>query len=164
MKKIAILVFAFTLIFTACEGDPGPRGPQGDDGGLIVSSAFEITKNFTAANNYQFVEPYGFEVFPSDVTLVYILWETNNGQDIWRLLTQTVPFNDGDLVYNFDFTQSDVRFFLDGTTNFDFLAPEWTQNQTFRIVVVPADNIDGIDVSNLDAVMQANRIESFQMK
>ncbi len=70
------------------------------------------------ANNYQFIEPYGFDVFPFDVTLVYILWDSVNGQDIWRLLPQTVDFNDGDLIYNYDFTQDDVSFFLDGTTNF----------------------------------------------
>ena len=66
------------------------------------------------------------------------------------------------MVYNYDFTQADVRFFLDGTTNFLTLGPEWTQNQVFRVVVVPADNVDGIDVSNLYEVMSVNNIESFE--
>jgi hypothetical protein len=164
MKKILSLVAITALLFTACEGDQGPPGPQGNNGNIIASSAFEIEVDFNAENNFEYFEAYGFNVLPSDVTLVYILWETINGDNIWRLTPQTVPFDDGDLVYNFDFTRTDVRLFLDGTTNFNTLGAEWTQNQVFRVVVVPADNVDGMDVSNLNAVMQANNIESFEMK
>lgn len=163
MKKLLSLVCLFAL-FSACEGDQGPPGVpglNGLDGGLIVSSAFEIEIDFNAGNNYEFFEPYGFDVFPSDVTLVYILWEVDNGQEIWRLLPQNVFFEEGVLIYNYDFTRDDVRFFLDGTINFGILDPSYTQNQVFRVVVVPADNIDGVDISNLNSVMQVNQIENF---
>ena len=164
MKKILTLFYITALLLTSCEGDSGPPGPPGFDGGIIVSSAFEVTGNFTEANNYEFFEAYGFQVFPFDITLVYILWDVQGGQDIWRLLPQNVEFLDGTLTYNYDFTQSDVRIFLDGTTNLNQLGPEWTQNQTFRVVVVPADNVDGVDISNLDLVMQANNLESFDVR
>ncbi|WP_411766925.1 hypothetical protein [Winogradskyella sp. A3E31] len=170
MKRIIVLMSALALVLTACTGDPGPPGPQGfngldgADGGLIVSGAFEITLDFTEANEYSFVEPYGFEVFPSDVTLVYIEWEVDGGEPIWRLLPQTVYFDEGILTYNFDFTQQDVRFFLDGTIDFSLLGPEWTDNQAFRVVVVPADNVDGIDVSDLNAVMELNGVQSFDIR
>jgi hypothetical protein len=167
MRHILSLLFVSALLFTSCEGDQGPPGfdgLDGLDGGLIVSSAFEIEVDFNQANNYEIIEPYGFEVFPFDVTLVYILWETSDGQDIWRLVPQSVEFLDGTLTYNFDFTQSDVRLFLDGTTDFSLLAPEWTQNQVFRVVVIPAENVDGLDISDINAVMKANNIESFIKK
>lgn len=170
MKKIASLLFVLAISLTACTGDQGPPGPPGPpgfdgaDGGIVTASAFEIDVNFNAANNYSFTENYGFEVLVSDVTLVYILWETSNGVDIWRMLPQTVRFDDGDLVYNFDFTQTDVRFFLDGTTDFSKLSSDWTQNQVFRVVVVPADNIDGVDVSDINLVMQAAQIEHVELK
>ncbi len=165
MKKLFMLLMSIVAVtFSSCEGDQGPPGPPGFDGGIIVSGAFEIEVDFTPANNYEFVETYGFDVFPSDVTLVYILWETSNGQDIWRLIPQNVIFPEGILIYNYDFTQSDVRFFLDGTINFNILDPSYTQNQVFRVVVVPADNVDGIDISNLNLVMDANGIENFEIK
>lgn len=167
MRHILSLLFVSALLFTSCEGDQGPPGfdgLDGLDGGLIVSSAFEIEVDFNQANNYEIIEPYGFDVFPFDVTLVYILWETSDGQDIWRLVPQSVEFLDGTLTYNFDFTQSDVRLFLDGTTDFSLLAPEWTQNQVFRVVVIPAENVDGLDISDINAVMKANNIESFIKK
>lgn len=170
MKHIAYFFLAFSFFFMACEGDPGlpgppgPPGPRGQDGGLIVASAFEIEIDFTADNNFEFIEPYGFDLFPSDVTLVYILWDTIDGQDIWRLMPQTVAFDDGDLIYNYDFTQDDVRFFLDGTTDLLALDDIWTQNQIFRVVVVPADNIDGIDRSNLNLIMEATNLETISRK
>lgn len=165
MKHISYLILAFASFFMmSCDGDPGPQGPPGADGGLLVSSAFEIEIDFNTENDYSFIEDYGFDVFPSDVTLVYILWDTVNGQDIWRLLPQTVEFENGTLVYNYDFTQTDVSFFLEGTTDLDSLGSEWTQNQVFRVVVVPADNIDGLDVSNLNVVMQATSIDNFNVR
>ncbi len=170
MKKILSILFVSILVLFSCEGEQGPPGfdgldgLDGQDGGIIVSSAFEIQVSFNQANNYEIIEPYGFVVYPFDVTLVYILWGTSNGQDIWRLIPQSVEFPDGTLTYNFDFTQNDVRLFLDGTTNFSLLGPEWTENQVFRVVVIPADNVDGLDISNLNAVMKANNIESFIKK
>lgn len=165
MKHLSYLVLAFATFFMmSCEGDPGPQGPQGPAGGLLVSAAFEIEIDFNAGNNYSFIEAYGFDVFPSDVTLVYILWDTVNGQDIWRLLPQTVEFADGTLIYNYDFTQDDVSFFLEGITDFENLGNEWTQNQVFRVVVVPADNIDTVDISNLNNVIQASNIENFNIR
>ena len=167
MRNILSLLFISTLLFTSCEGDQGPPGfdgVDGLDGGLIVSSAFEIEVNFNQANNYQIIEAYGFDVFEFDVTLVYILWEIVDGQDIWRLVPQSVEFIDGTLTYNYDFTQNDVRLFLDGTTDFSILTSEWTQNQVFRVVVIPADNVDGLDFSDINAVMKANQIESFNKR
>ena len=167
MKRLLSVFSVFALLLSACEGPQGPPGYDGFDGldgGIIASSAFEIVVDFNDANNYELIEAYGFDVYPSDVTLVYILWDTINGQDVWRLMPQTVVFDDGSLVYNFDFTQDDVRFFLDGTTNFSTLDDVWTQNQVFRVVVVPADNVDGIDINNINAVLDINNIQSIDIR
>ena len=140
MKKLVSLLSV--LLFMSCVVE---EGIDGRDGGLIVSSAFEIVVDFNANNNYEIVEPYGFDVFEYDVTLVYILWETDNGQDVWRLLPQSAIFVGGaTLTYNFDFTQTDVKLFLEGTANFDNLSAVWTQDVVFRIVVVPADNVSNL--------------------
>lgn len=163
MKKIITLVFVLAMVLTACSGDQGPAGPPGIDGGVLESSAFEIEIDYNAANNFSHTENYGFKVLESDVTLVYISWETKDGNETWRLLPQNVIFDDGTLIYNFDFTQTYVNFFLDGTKDLSTLDAEWTQKQIYRVVVIPANNI-GIDVSNLNDVMQAYNIENFEVK
>jgi len=140
MKKLVSLLSV--VLFMSCVVE---EGIDGRDGGLIVSSAFEIVVDFNANNNYEIVEPYGFDVFEYDVTLVYIRWKTDNGQDVWRLLPQSTIFVGGaTLTYNFDFTQTDVKLFLEGTANFDNLDAVWTQDAVFRIVVVPADNVSSL--------------------
>ncbi|WP_339634714.1 hypothetical protein [Bizionia echini] len=161
MKNLITVIITSFLLFTACEG---PQGPPGRDGGLIVSPAFEIELDFTAGNNYEYFEPYGFNTYPADVTLVYILWEIVDGQEVWRLLPQTVQFEDGSLMYNFDFTRTDVRFFLDGTVNFNTLDSSWTRNQVFRVVVVPADNVGKQDFSDINVVMESYGITNFEKR
>ncbi len=152
------------FLFSACEGPTGPPGPPGDDGAVLVANAFEIEVDFNAGNGYRILEDYGFEVFPFDVTLVYILWEQDNGTDIWRLLPQVLEFPEGQLQYNYDFTQTDVSIFLDGTINFNILGSEWTQDQVFRVVVIPADNVGLVNINNLEEVMKAGRIVEFEKK
>jgi hypothetical protein len=164
MKRILSIIALFTIVLTACEGAPGPPGPAGFDGqngGIITSNAFEVQVNFNINNQYQIIEPYGFRVFEYDMTLVYILWEIIDGQDVWRLLPQSTTFIDGAwLTYNFDFTQTDVKIFLEGTANFSNLEAVWTQGAVFRIVVIPADNVSGI--SNPE--MTDFNISSFQKR
>ncbi len=162
MKRILSFIFAIFL-FNSCTTEEIVEVREN----FFEASAFEIVLDFTPQNDYSFVEPYGFEVLPSDVTLVYISWEVDNGQDVWRLVPQTVIFEDGnDLVYNYDFTQNDVRFFLEGS-NLDILGPEWTEAQAFRVVVVPAQNVgrggdfESVDYSDLQAVMEAYDITEF---
>ena len=156
MKKLVSLLSV--VLFLSCVVE---EGIDGRDGGLIVSNAFEIVVDFNAQNNYEIVEPYGFDVFEYDVTLVYILWETDNGQDVWRLLPQSTTFIGGAMLsYNFDFTQTDVKIFLDGTANFDNLGAVWTQDAVFRIVVVPADNVSSLsnpEMSDFDSSLFQKR-------
>jgi hypothetical protein len=167
MRYFTSLLLVLSLFMVSCEGPqgiPGPPGPPGADGGIFAASAFEIVLNFNAGNNYEFIEPYGFEVLESDVTLVYLLWENFDGTDIWRLCPQNVFFPEGILTYNYDFTQTDVRFFLDGTIDFNILNPDFTQNQVFRVVVVPADNVDGVDVSNINNVLNLEQVRTLEVR
>lgn len=133
-------------------GTQGPQGPQGTpgedglDGDVFLPSVYEITGDFLAENDYSlyFSFPDNAEVLESDIVLVYILWEqseSDNGEmlDVWRLLPQTIVLNEGILQYNFDHTIADVMIFLDGNIDFDTLLPAESQDQIFRIVVLPSD-------------------------
>lgn len=165
MRKL-VLLFSLAVVFMSCTGPQGPPGfdgLNGQDGVNVVAQSYEFTTSFNAPD-YDFlsIHPNNIEVFPTDMTLVYILWDevpASDGGivDLWRLLPQTVYSDVGEFSYNFDATTGDVRVFLDGplSTDFTLLAPGDTQNQTFRVVILPVDlaNDPRIDITDYNSVM-----------
>jgi len=173
MKKFSLLsILSLAMIMASCEGPVGPPGPPGFDGldGLdginILGKVLEIEGTFTSFNEPLFYEfPQDVEVFESDIVLVYILWEVaedNNGEfvDVWRLLPQTRLLDQGILQYNFDHTFFDVSIFLEGNFDFATLGPEDTDNQIFRIAIMPAEfGLDEtFDPTDMDAVLDKMKI------
>ncbi len=184
MKKIRLL-FGIVLVALAfgCEGPEGPPGPPGFDGldGLdgqdgvnILGQVLEIEGSFSAENDYGifFEFPQTVEVFESDVVLVYLLWEQvddpdgGNPIDVWRLMPQTRILDQGLLQYNYDHTFVDVNIFLESDFDLGTLLPGDTDNQVFRIAVVPAEfgSDPSIDLTNLDSVMNAMKFDMSSME
>lgn len=175
MKNKFALLFLVMLGLTACEGDtgpPGPQGPPGEDG--LIGTIIDIEGDFTSQNDFSLSLDFnqaGVEVFESDVILVYL----KTGEDgeaggepveVFRLLPQTFFLGNEILQYNFDFTFFDVLIFLDGTVNFDNLDPSFTEDQVFRIAIIPAEFAEdsGIDLSNMQAVMKALDLEEREIQ
>ena len=167
MKKISILVLLFAAILTSCEGDIGPPGLDGLDGldgadGLI-GSIFEVEADFNPDGYEFFVDiPPSIEVFDTDVVIAYILSGVDNNVDIWEPLPQTLFIGNDILLYGYDYTFFDVRFFLDGTIDLNSLDPLYTDNITFRVAVIPADFAGSINTLNLDEVMSAMNIKNVE--
>ena len=172
---LGILVVAFAI---SCEGPQGPPGLNGFDGldGLdgqdginILGQVLEVEGTFEAANDYSifFEFPQSIEVFESDLVLVYILFEQTDDPDggdpidVWRLLPQTRILDQGLLQYNYDHTFLDVSIFLESDFDLSTLPAGDTDNQIFRIAVVPAEfgTDNGVDTSNLNAVMSALELD-----
>lgn len=143
MKNLFLfLASASAILLTSCQGDPGP---QGDPGVNILGQVFEVTVDFNQANNFSdlITFPSNVEVFESDVVLVYRLEGSVDGNggpiDIWSQLPQTFFPPQGTLLYTFDHTFLDVNILLDGNFDLNSLGPDFTNNQTFRIAIVPAE-------------------------
>lgn len=157
MKKLIPFVLLL-LVFAACEGPEGPvgpigpRGPAGQDGVNIESFVFEYAFSFEAPEySVLLAYPDGFEALESDVTLVYLLWgQTNEGQDIWRALPQSIITNDGLLQYNYDFTTTDAVVFLSSEFDPGLLTPADTDDWIARVVVIPGQFLSGGKMSNVD--------------
>ncbi len=166
--SIQFIGVVMTLIMVACEGPAGPPGfdgldgQDGADGINILGQVYEIEGDFNAGNGYSLFSefPQTIEVFESDVVLVYLLWdqtEDSNGEpvDIWRLLPQTRILDQGLLQYNYDHTFLDVNIFLESDFDLATLPSGDTDNQVFRIAIVPADFAAAakFDKSNIGQVM-----------
>jgi len=168
MKKISLFLLFSIVLFMSCEGPQGPPGFDGFDGfdgadgadGLI-GSIFEVEADFTPDGyEYSVDIPASIEVFDTDIVMAYVLTEVLDGVDIWEPLPQTLFFGNEILLYGYDYTFSDIRFFLDGTIDLNSLGALYTDNILFRVAVIPADFAASIDVSNINEVMDAIQLKS----
>lgn len=165
MKKITSIILLFTaVLILSCEG---PVGPPGQDGEALIGTIFEMQGDFKASNNYElyFNFPNNFEIYDTDVVLVYILWETTtvngNQTDVWRLMPQSRFIDNGVIQYNFDHTVNDVRVFLETTFDYGDLLPSETDDQIFRIAVLPADFMatkKSAEINDLNILMNSNEL------
>ena len=159
MKKLPLLftLCAFVLL-SSCIGPDGPPGPPGVG---ELAKVFEATANFNPGNSYSKLVtfPSDILVYESDVVLVYLLEEVVNGDiDVWSQLPQTYFLDQGTLLYTFDHTFIDVNIFLDANFNLNTLGSDHTDNQVFRIAIIPAEYAN----SNLsmDELMHNLQIET----
>jgi hypothetical protein len=142
-KSISALFILSGLLFAACEGPsgpsgpPGPPGPPGDGSVVLGNEVLEVTVDFTADNEYFQAFALDPPIEENDLVLAYLLWEQDGDTDIWRALPQTLFLDEGILQYNFDFTRFDFGLFMEANFTIGEIGPQWTDNQVFRIVLVP---------------------------
>jgi hypothetical protein len=168
MKKITlVLAFIGMITLNSCTVNEVVERDLVDYD--TIAEVFEVTTSFGPSNNYNRLVTFNPPIYSSDMVLVYHLYEVDNGADVWRIMPQTYYFDNGaELDYNFDFTRFDVSIFLDSNFSLDSFSPAWTQNQTFRIVVVPGAftnrMANPVDYSDYDATIKMLGYENAEIK
>ncbi|REC46329.1 hypothetical protein [Chryseobacterium pennipullorum] len=105
----------------------------------------DITGTFTGANNADFTISQGLGLKSTDVLLVYRNLNSNaSGSAIWQQIPKTYFLSDGrELDYNFIFNTQNVDITSRANFNQNTMTPAEAQmylnNQTFRLVIVPAN-------------------------
>ncbi len=170
MKKYVslFLLSLFGLILLSCDTN------NNDDNDYDTYSViYDITDNFKAGTPYSISRSFNSAIPDSDVILVYRLSATDNGAAVWQLLPRTLYLDEGELDYDYDFTKYDVLIRAGGTINLDSQSSTfknaYLNNQTFRIVIVPASygrntNGGGIDYSDYNSVIKAYGINDRNVK
>lgn len=170
MKKI-LLLFAVTglLTFTSCSDDDDKHDSD------TISEVFEVTDvDFVSSGNYEITVPLNPNIYSSDMLLVYRLVPEQSGSiDVWEPIPVTKynvsGVNGAEIDYGFNFSQADVVIYMgsnDNLANF----PEYTQNQVFRIVIVPGylsnkqSTNAHVDFSDYNAVIKAFGINDKNIK
>lgn len=160
---LSIIVLAScTETYVGPQGPVGPKGPIGPKGADGESGfVFEWENVDFTSPDYEVILAYpdNFDVFSSDVALVYFLWDvytTNDGEEVevWRQLSQNILTDNGMLQYNYDFSMYDVRLFMDAEFPLDMLGAIDTDDWIVRVVVVPGEfwNSGRVDFSDYHAV------------
>lgn len=167
MKKITfILAFIGMIGLQSCTVNEVNDDAIDND---TISEVIEVTTSFSANNNFSRLVTINPPIFASDMILVYHLYDVSNGADVWRLMPQTYYFNGGgELDYNFDFTRYDVSLFMDANFDMNTLSSAWTQNQTFRIVIVPGyfsgKTSKTVDFTDYNATLKAFNIDPSKVR
>jgi len=168
MKKITLLLaFIGMITLQSCVREEVIVQDTYDND--TISEVFEVTRSFNTGNNFSTLVNLGTPIYSSDMILVYHLYSVVNGQDVWRMMPQTYYFsNGGELDYNFDFTRYDVSIFLDANFPLVDLSSVWTQNQTFRIVIIPGyfsnRTMQQVNLEDYDAVINYYGINDKNVK
>ena len=174
MKKFLSLIVLMSIFFVSCssDGDRGPQGPQGPPGidgvdgldGLGYTYEQTIDFDYFSDVNYysQLIDiPEEVATFEpeSDAVLVYRLElldaEGGGTIDSWSLIPQNFFLSQGTIQYVYNHTVSDVEIIIDGNFDLSGLDSQFTDNQTFRIVVLPSAVFqanEDVDFSNLKQV------------
>lgn len=118
------------------------------------SVAYDLN-NVSFTNNsttgYTISRTFNNPLYNGDVVLVYRMdGTTTNGSPIWQQIPRTLYLNQGELDYDFDFSKNDVQIYAGGTYDLA-TTPQYINNQTFRVVIVPAST-GKVDYSNYEAV------------
>lgn len=143
MKKFFLLsalsIFTMTTIISCSDSVSDPINNQDKD---TYSVVYDATGSFSAANNYTLIKDLPTKLYSTDVVLVYRKKAVDNGAIVWEQIPKTKYLTQGELDYDFDFTTSDIQIFT--TANFDQATMNaadkttYLNNQTFRMVIVPA--------------------------
>lgn len=149
-----------TFLFTSCgsDGPPGPQGPPGEDGIYVVGETYEYDVDFTYFPeenlHSSFLEFPAVE--PSDGVLVYRMALIQN-VETWSLIPQNFFLPQGIIQYVYTHTDADVELIIDGNFDLSNLGSQYTQDQVFRVIIVPSDyaTTSGVDIRNMEAVLRS---------
>lgn len=162
ISKTTVLL---TLFFLAgCQGPAGPTGPEGPAGPEIIPTSFEFEADLVQGNSFEtFADiPSQIDVLDSDIMLAYVLEDyiEEDDLDVWRQLPLTDFTANGTRLLTFDYTQVDIRIFLDA--DYTLGAGDEFNNLLIRAVHIPAGFISGnkIKVETIRGASTINELET----
>jgi len=141
MKKLIpffLIAFFATFTLTSCNNDDNNNYVDND----TVAVVYDIKNtNFTINNNGDLTVSGTFQnpIYGSDMILIYRQEGSVNGNPIWGLIPKVYRTpNGGAVEYTNDFTREDFQIYLDLYTDQTEDVSNFTNNQSFRVLIVPA--------------------------
>ena len=167
MKKIFLLLSIVSVFgLTGCNNDDDYIAPAGD--GDTIAESWEVGPvNFLPGAEYSILVDLNLQ-YTSDVVLVYRQVGTGGtGNPIWQLVPHTLYPAQGEVDYVSNFDTEFAEIYVQA--NYDLaLTPVYTQNQWFKIVIIPANDfserVATVDYSDYEAVIKMYNIKEADTK
>jgi hypothetical protein len=128
-----------------------------------IAEVFQLNNasfSYNVNDGYNIYEELNPILFDEDVILIYRKIGSISGTNapIWQLIPRTIFLDNGrELDYDFDFSVEDFTIYARG--NYDLsLTPQYLNNQTFRIVIVPGSKSGSAKYANKNAFSDYNAV------
>ncbi|MEO5776491.1 MAG: hypothetical protein ABIQ27_06280 [Flavobacterium sp.] len=166
MKKLTlILAFIGMITLESCTTN------NDDIDNDTISEVFELRNinfGFDSQNGYSIYQTFNPQIRLDDVVLIYRLSGTiDSSTPIWQQIPRTLYLDEGELDYDFDFSKEDFTIYAGGTYDLA-LTPNFLNNQTFRIVIIPGylsnKMSNKTDFSDYNSVIKAFNIDESKVK
>lgn len=167
MKKILpILLLAFVSLFIfSCDNNDNDAPYQDND---TYSQMRDVSGSLNSGNSYSLNVPINIQ--STDVVLVYR--KDPAASNAWQLIPKTYYLSAGrELDYNALFSSQNVEIYteanFDQTTMSSSEASTYLNNQTFRVVLVPASPAKGtssVNTSDYNAVVKYYKLDESKVK
>lgn len=168
MKPIFLFLATIAVaVFSSCEG---PQGPSGTNGTNVQSEVFELRNVsfiYNPTDGFNIYRTLTPNILDADVLLIYRLTSViDSNTPVWKLVPNAVYATQGEINYDFDFSKEDFKIYVSGTYDLN-TTPQYLNNQTFRIVIVPG-YFSGkkvlVDKSDYKAVLKYYNINDNNIK
>ena len=165
MKKI-ITLLAVVGMFSLQSCTETDNTPIVDND--TISEVFELKNinfGYTSTEGYTIYQTLTPSIYASDVILIYRLsGSINSATPIWKLIPRTLFLDQGnELDYDYDFSIEDFTIYAKG--NYDIsTTPQYLENQTFRIVIVPGAFSANLKTNNYEDVMAKLNLNESQIQ
>lgn len=136
MKKLFpfLLLFITSFILFNCKEDDEVQ-VQVDY--PAVYDLRNVNFSYNATDGWNYGQSFKNPMLDQDYVVIFRQTGTSGNAPVWQQIPRTLYLDQGELDYDFDFSKNDFMIYAGGTYDLS-TTPQYLNNQTFRVVLVPA--------------------------
>lgn len=136
MKKLFpfLLLFITSFILFNCKEDDEVQ-VQVDY--PAVYDLRNVNFSYNATDGWTYGQSFKNPLLDQDYVVIFRQTGTSGNTPVWQQIPRTLYLDQGELDYDFDFSKNDFMIYAGGTYDLS-TTPQYLNNQTFRVVLVPA--------------------------
>ncbi|AZI39315.1 hypothetical protein [Epilithonimonas vandammei] len=136
MKKLFpfLLLFITSFILFNCKEDDEVQ-VQVDY--PAVYDLRNVNFSYNATDGWSYGQSFKKPLLDQDYVVIFRQTGTSGNAPVWQQIPRTLYLDQGELDYDFDFSKNDFMIYAGGTYDLS-TTPQYLNNQTFRVVLVPA--------------------------
>lgn len=96
-----------------------------------------VNFSYNATDGWTYGQSFKNPLLDQDYVVIFRQTGTSGNAPVWQQIPRTLYLDQGELDYDFDFSKNDFMIYAGGTYDLS-TTPQYLNNQTFRVVLVPA--------------------------